>query len=505
MTGSPEPPGSSRPAEAPPDDHAPGLERLFDRVPEEAAYALDAVEGELPAWVRGTCYWNGPGRFRRGDVEYDHWLDGDGMIAALALDGAAAGVGRARFANRFVRSAKLAEEEAAGRALYRAFGTAFPDDRLVRGIALASPVNVSIYPFAGTLLAFGEQGLPYAIDPGSLETAGEHTFGRRINPISPFAAHPAFDPESGEMVNFGVSFSSSDPVLNLYTFAADGTLARRTRTRLEHPYSVHDFGLSPRYAVFYLGPYLLEIERLAEGGTLLDALVWRPELGSELLVLSRETGEEVARVPTGERYCVHQVNAYEVGDHLVVDLIEKVEPVYADYRPLRQLFAEVAAVKPVRYEIALGPGRRGGGAGRLVERREIGYPLAADFPVVDPRLQGRSTERFWALAIAATGRPGRKFFDRLQAIDWEEPPGQGGVADEWQAPAGRYLAGEPCFLGQPGAPGRGAIVVPELDPLERRAAYLVFDAHALAAGPVARLPLRAAIPPLFHSCWVEAG
>jgi hypothetical protein len=41
----------------------------------------------------------------------------------------------------------------------------------VRDLALASPVNVSVYPVAGRLLAFGEQGLPWELDPVTLETA----------------------------------------------------------------------------------------------------------------------------------------------------------------------------------------------------------------------------------------------------------------------------------------------------------------------------------------------
>jgi len=38
---------------------------------------------------------------------------------------------------------------------------------------LEPPVNVSVYPFAGSLLAFGEQTLPYELDPVTLETRGD--------------------------------------------------------------------------------------------------------------------------------------------------------------------------------------------------------------------------------------------------------------------------------------------------------------------------------------------
>lgn len=102
-------------------DHAPLLERLFDFLPAEGDYPI-APEGELPAFLRGSYYLNGPCRFSRGEVRYRHWLDGDGMVSALHFQSG----GKVRFVSRFVRGKKWQDEEEAGRALYRAFGTAFP-------------------------------------------------------------------------------------------------------------------------------------------------------------------------------------------------------------------------------------------------------------------------------------------------------------------------------------------------------------------------------------------
>src|SRR5215208_3084293 len=149
------------------DDHAPLIERAFSLTPAELSYDVERVEGRVPDFVRGAYYLNGPARFSRGGFRYKHWLDGDGMVCSLRF-----ARGRARFTSRFVRTAKLAAEEADGRPLFRAFGTAFEGDRLKRGIALESPANVSVYPLFGGLLAFGEQGLPLALDPLTLETRG---------------------------------------------------------------------------------------------------------------------------------------------------------------------------------------------------------------------------------------------------------------------------------------------------------------------------------------------
>jgi carotenoid cleavage dioxygenase-like enzyme len=89
------------------------------------------------------------------------------MVCSLRFEN-----GRVRFTNRFVRSVKFSIEEEAGRPIFRTFGTSFENDRLKRGIALESPVNVSVYPYQDSVLVFGEQGLPWELDPVTLETRG---------------------------------------------------------------------------------------------------------------------------------------------------------------------------------------------------------------------------------------------------------------------------------------------------------------------------------------------
>src|SRR6185295_18706175 len=152
-------------------DYAPLIERAFSFTPSEHSYVIDDIEGEIPEFIRGTYYMNGPARFSRGSLRYNHWLDGDGMVCALRFEDR-----RVEFTSRFIQSAKHAAEEEAGRPLFRAFGTEFESDRLKRGVMLESPINVSVYPYAGTLLAFGEQGLPIELDSVTLETRGEFNF-----------------------------------------------------------------------------------------------------------------------------------------------------------------------------------------------------------------------------------------------------------------------------------------------------------------------------------------
>lgn len=471
------------------DDFAPGIERAFALTPAERCYPIDQVEGNVPSFVQGSYYLNGPARFVRGGFHYRHWLDGDGMVCSLRFED-----GRIEFANRFIRSEKFAAEEQAGRPIFRTFGTTFPSDRLKCGVALESAVNVSIYPYNGSLLAFGEQGLPWELDPVTLETCGKFTFGGYLNDLSPFAAHPKFDPTTGEMFNFGVAFSPRQPMLNLYRFDHAGNQIYRKRHPLPFACSVHDFSVSARYAVFYLNPYIVNMEALLRDGcSLMDSLDWEPERGCWLLVISRERGERVALVPLGGRYCLHQINCFDEGENLTVDVVELERPIYDQYQ-IFNLFTDVAEGHPVR--LVLEPK-----SGHLSASHRIDYKLAPDFPTTDPRRVTQPYRDFWMLGISETGRSGRKFFDQLVHADWTKK----GPQDVYQSPPMQYLGAEPIFVPNPRAERAGVVICQVFDAASMTSAFALFDALAVAKGPIATLRLKAPIHFGFHASFSRLG
>jgi all-trans-8'-apo-beta-carotenal 15,15'-oxygenase len=469
-------------------DFAPGIEVAFPAQFEEFDCPLECVEGQVPEFVRGCYYLNGPARFRVNDLAYKHWLDGDGMVSKLRFD--AQGV---YFKNRYVLSTKLVNEREAGKPLYRTFGTSFNASRLNRiNNGLESPVNVSVYLFGDGLLAFGEQGLPWKLDLETLETVGQSTFNGRLNDASPFAAHPKIDPATGTMFNFGVFFSSQSPRLYLYCLGREGMRYRKS-VPLQYPCSVHDFSLSEHYAVFYLSSYLLDIKGFLEDGlTVMDSLHWEPERGSTLLILGRETGEVVASLPIGNRYCLHLINSFERDGRLSVDLLEFDEPIYKQYQPVPNLFHSVPPGGPVRLVIDLH-------SRELIERTTVSYAQAPDFPAIDPRRAMLSYDEFWMLGLSATGNDGRKFFDQLAHANWNEKT----VNDVYQSPSGCYLGGEPVFVGDPDS-NRCVIVCQEFDTRNRKSYFLLFDAHRVAAGPVARLLLDHPLYLGFHAVFKPA-
>jgi carotenoid cleavage dioxygenase-like enzyme len=398
------------------------------------------------------------------------------------------------------RRAERASGEAGGadRAIYRTFGTAFPGDKLVHGIMLASPVNVSVAPWGGRLLAFGEQGLPYELDRVSLETRGPYTFDGKLLPVSPFSAHPKIDPETGVLYNFGVSFASREPSLSFYGFSPDGSTAVRQRAPLPYASSMHDFAISERWAAFFVSPYVLDVQGLRhEGRTLLECLEWRPSESSWWLILDRETGAEAGRWPVPAAHCLHLIHATDRPDGtLVVDILELDGPAYPHYQ-LPDLYRQIPGGRAVRWRI---DPRRG-----PLGREERSTPLSPDFPATRSWEVGRATRSTWLLGISHSARPGRKFFDEIARLDLET----GSCTDRWRPPAGRYLAGEPAVaeldretLHDYSGESNVAILVPIWGP-QSGSEIAVFDGAHIAQGPVARIELERPLPLLFHSTFEQ--
>jgi all-trans-8'-apo-beta-carotenal 15,15'-oxygenase len=128
------------------------------------------VEGKVPAELRGTLYRNGPGLFDRGGLRKRNILDGDGMVQAFRFHD-----GGVHYTNRFVRTAKFIAEAASGRFIYPSWSTQASGGIWANFLGAGRIKNRlglrSIFE-RPTLRLFDEMGLPYELDPGTLETIG---------------------------------------------------------------------------------------------------------------------------------------------------------------------------------------------------------------------------------------------------------------------------------------------------------------------------------------------
>jgi len=458
--------------------------RIFDVAVEQTAPDLP-IRGTLPDYVNGTIYLNGPARFTIGGKTRKHWLDGDGLVRALRV-----GEGKAAFSSRYVRTRRFVDESEADKWIYRGFGTAFPDDVLIDGRTLASPANVSAYPFGGKLLAFGEQSLPWLMDPSTLQTIGELPVDPALNRIGALSAHPKFIGD--RMATFGVRFFGPRARLHYYEFdpglkpVVSGSLV------LPEPSVIHDFALTETHAIFHVSPYTLNARKLLkEGASLLEALHWDREGHAHLIVVDRADGAQICchRLEDTQN-SLHTINAWNEDGALIVDLIESPEPFYPEYVADPHMFGGLASCDWSRIRLDLENEAP-------PTQTRVRFEGHVDFPSVPNRLTGQRTDRFWCLGMPLE-RATPKFYDRLHVgtvVDGSS------ATETWQAPHGTHLGCEPVPIEDPADPSAITVAVHCFRPVEGTAGWLFFDGNAITAGPIARLDLPEFDPPGFHTTW----
>ena len=182
--------------ETTPWNEQPALTGIMRPVTEELAVECE-VEGTLPPELDGVVFRNGPNQKYEPRTPAYHFFDGDGMAHGLRIGG-----GQAHYRNRWVRTECFELQEAAGRSLWGGLMDNPLRVRPPRGAPrFKAHGGVNIVWHAGQLLALDEIGLPWRIDPGTLQTLGAHDYdGRWRGPMTP---HPKFDTATGEMITFG--------------------------------------------------------------------------------------------------------------------------------------------------------------------------------------------------------------------------------------------------------------------------------------------------------------
>jgi len=455
----------------------PAWRGVFRDLPREHGFEPLRVEGSLPAQLRGVLYRCGPARFSIGGEPYLHWFDADGAVAAVRFEGS-----RVDAAVRTVATRWLRKEQAANRQLYRSYA------QLGRGwrrwfTLPKNPANISVLPFADQVLALWEAGLPIALDPATLEARGETTLDGRIGPT--FSAHPHRVGKT--LFNFGVRYGAKFSI-DVYCSGggdaagpAAGTAAfqRIANVPLPRPTIIHDFIATPKHIIFFVAPVRLRLARLLAGAGSFDSnLAWEPQHGTEVIVIPLANPEQPVRFTVPPFFQWHFVNAWEVGDAIVVDYLP-----YDDFETNawfgRAPYESAKQPPPSRYARA---------HLHLASRKmdvEVLSDVSTDFPSIHPNDAGREHEHAWLLDMQHGIPPKLAHFDTKSRTLRYVPLGDNTVPSE-------------------------AIVTPEGWVLSlvydgnRDASYVaVIDSARPEDGAVARLWFDHAIPFLFHGAWAS--
>lgn len=462
----------------------------YDDVP------LELVEGSLPPALIGTLYRNGNGRFEHQGVAYDHPFDGDGMIAKFAFDGQTV-----RYRNRYVRTAEFLAEEAAGRMLYRSFGTNLPGGIRTNAFRMQfkNAANTSVVWHGGRMLALWEGGWPHQIDPITLDTLGryhydgvlQNPFGwldRRITPEMQFSAHPKIHPTTGVLHNFG-TVPGTKQRLVLYEVTPDGRAGVSQVIDMPDMTFAHDFVLTESgHRIFFLTPVAFDMVRALTGLTSPAASI-RVNRANPTLVLVVDPQNRIHKLTTDFCFVFHFVNGYQDADgQLVVDGL-RLEDFPASDAMKAYLAGDLTDDQPgaryVRYRIDLD---------RKTVRHEPLAHYEGELPEIHPGRTGRPYRYAWSIG-RPIGSPA-PLFDHIVKVDAQTGQGRHRLAPD-------TLPSEPIVVPRPGAAAED----------DAWLLYLLFDApsqttdlvvaDAADLQTVARLRLPHNIPLGFHGMWLD--
>jgi carotenoid cleavage dioxygenase-like enzyme len=442
------------------------------------------VEGDLPAWLDGALYRNGPGRFEAGGRTVEHWFDG---LAMLRRFGFGDGV---RYTNRYLRTEEYDAWEA-GRLGAGQFGTA-PSGLRQRLRSWVRPeatdnANVNVLPVGDRIVALTEAPRMVAADPRSLETLGEFAFADELTGHLT-TAHPVRDPHRAESINYVTRFGRESEYV-VYRLQEGARSRERIGTvSVDVPAYMHSFGLTARYVVLVEFPLVVHpldvVLPWRRDESFLDVLSWEPERGTRFLVLDRDTGQRVATAEAPATFAFHHVNAFERGETLVVDVVAFEGPAAMAALELDGLQAGDADPPRgtlQRYRVPLSGGRASH------EERFAGITL--------PRVPAPVRTREYRYAYAQGLTADADFANELVKVDVAA-----GTAEHFGEP-GRYY-GEPVPVAGPGdAEDAGVVLAVALDTERERSELVVLDAVEFDLR--ARAPLPHVLPFDFHGRYLR--
>jgi all-trans-8'-apo-beta-carotenal 15,15'-oxygenase len=475
--------------------------RGYDSQPNEYDYWIDDVTGQIPPQLTGTLFRNGPGLLDIHGTPIHHPFDGDGMVCAFSFTPE----GRVHFRNRYVRTEGYVQEQQAKKPLYRGvFGSQKLGGWLTNAfdLRLKNIANTNILYWGDKLLALWEAAEPHRLDPVTLDTLGLEFLEGLLKPGDSFSAHPRIDPRcamDGDrpcLVNFAIKPGLSS-LLTLFEFAPDGQLLRRHSHSVAGFSFIHDFAITPHYAIFFQSavsfnplPYLLGLRGAAE------CLTIHSDRPTRIILIPRVPPyDRVQSVEIQAGFVFHHGNAFErsdaTGDRLVIDSIcydsiPQVEP-NQSYRTVN--FDTLAPGQLWRFEIDLM-------AQNLTKTRL--NPRCVEFPVTHPQFLGRPYRYLYS--GAAHSSFGNAPLQAIQKIDLQTG------TEELHSFAPSGYVSEPIFVPDPEratAEDGGWLLVLVYQGDRHCSELVILDAQAIQRGAIATLPLRHHIPYGLHGSWSD--
>jgi len=290
---------------------------------EESTECTLVTEGEVPTWLSGTLIRNGPVNVSVNGVGNAHWFDGLAMLHAFAFEN-----GKISYSNKFLRTDAYETVFKTGSIAYDGFA-ADPCRSLFKKYFtwyVPSPkthinnANVNVAKLADQYVALTETPLPVCFDLKTLDTLGVLGYEDQLPKEKCWeSAHP-----HGE-INYLIQYGPTS-YYTLYRIKND-TREIIANIPVQEPAYMHSFALTENYVIFTTFPFVVNpLDLLTSGEPFIKNFRWKPERGTEFIVVSRQSGEVVERHTTKPFFAFHHANAFEKDGEIFIDVITYDDP-----------------------------------------------------------------------------------------------------------------------------------------------------------------------------------
>lgn len=448
---------------------------------------LSVIEGEIPSDLRGSLYRNGPARLSRGGERVGHWFDGDGAILGVHFtDAGAEGV------YRYVKTEGYLNEKAADRFIYPNYGmTAAGSFWNNWTKSVKNAANTSVLALSDRLLALWEGGKPHALDLQDLSTIGIDKLSE-LTEKQPFSAHPKVDPVTGNIFNYGIG-AGANATLYLYRCDSTGKLEQQNSHSLSGLPLIHDFCFAGQYLVFLVSPVRVNLAPIVLGlKSYSDAMQWKPELGTEILIFDRDSLSLVSSGKTDPWYQWHFANGYVNSEgHIVTEFTR-----YENF-DTNQYLKEVASgytrtsAPGTLWSLTIDPQ-----TAEVISNQQI-LDTAGEFPLVAPAKVGQEWRYIYLSVHSDKSRVGKELYNAIARYDRQTR--EIAIADMGD----NIYPAEPILVPSKDNPEQGWLLTVVYDGNADTSEVRVYHSDRLSEAPVCRIALPSVIPHSFHGTWQQ--
>ncbi|XP_047449236.1 beta-carotene oxygenase 2b [Mugil cephalus] len=317
----------------------PCIEKIVTSVEDNPESIATEVTGTIPPWIRGNFLRNGPGKFEIGNQTFNHWFDGMALLHQFKISN-----GQVTYKSRFLSSDSYQSNKEHNRIVVSEFGTVtMPDpcknffQRFLSKFELPKSTdnaNVSFVTYKGDYYVSTETTTMCKVDPETLETTKKVDW-RKFIAVNGATAHPHTEPD-GTTYNMGNSYTSKGAYYNIIkvpptkkteeeTLEGATVLCSIPSVDKTKPSYYHSFAMSENYVVFIEQSIKMDLMKIVtgkpRGKSISDSFYWDPKHKTVFHLIHKQTGKvSPIKYLAKPLSTFHQINAYEEGGFLVLDM-----------------------------------------------------------------------------------------------------------------------------------------------------------------------------------------